>query len=426
MGEDQSEKTQQPRPPLVRRPVAVKGNYQLLKTIGSGVFGKVKEALHLPTGSKVAVKIFHKSRFDENSLEMIRREISIMKKMYHTNIVKLYEVIETGRYIFLVMELLGGGELMNLINMGGPLSEDSARKYFREIIAAIDYCHSNHVIHLDLKPENMLLDSKLNLKLIDFGLSNTYEPGQLLTTFCGSPSFSAPELGPIVDIWSLGVVLYVMVTGKLPFDGDTYLEMYQKILAGNYEIPAEASADCRDLLRRILVVDPKQRATLDQIQDHVWVQENGVTVPKSKSLTEDVDPTLLQRMALLNFDVEATTKSVLEKSYDTAYATYWILRLDPKPLEEEQKSNNFTPEKPKIAVFSKDTPKIQRIHIPTPIIKISKVNDNSTLNATEKSASPFLRDNTPGTRKKRRRAGSVNFNSSNKRLRKSFEDDVSS
>lgn len=190
------------------------GNYVFQKTVGEGNFAKVKLSKHKLTGAEVAIKIIDKTQLDEKKLNKLYREVRIMKLLHHPHIVKLYEVIETKNTLFLVMEYSSGGELYDYLVVHGKMKEKEARSKFRQILSAVSYCHKKRVIHRDLKAENLLLDSNLDIKIADFGFSNHFDPDQKLDTFCGSPPYAAPELfqgrkytGPEVDIWSLGVIL---------------------------------------------------------------------------------------------------------------------------------------------------------------------------------------------------------------------------
>ncbi len=212
---------------------------------------------------QVAIKIIDKTTLDEKKLNKLYREIRIMKLLHHPNIVKLYEVIETKNTVFLVMEYASGGELYDYLVVHGKMKEKEARAKFRQILSAVSYCHKKKVIHRDLKvrnleywlitlqAENLLLDANLDIKIADFGFSNHFDPDSKLDTFCGSPPYAAPELfqgrrytGPEVDIWSLGVILYVLTTGCLPFDGKNLQEMRESVCRGKYRIPFYLS-DCK-------------------------------------------------------------------------------------------------------------------------------------------------------------------------------------
>ncbi|EFC44099.1 predicted protein, partial [Naegleria gruberi] len=254
------------------------GNYRLGKTLGEGSFGKVKLAEHESTGHKVAVKILNRQKIQSSKMDKkIRREIKILKLFRHPHIIRLYEVIETSTEIFLVMEHVGGGELFDYIVKRGRLSESEARKFFQQIISGVEYCHRYMVVHRDLKPENLLLDNDFQVKIADFGLSNIMHDGAFLKTSCGSPNYAAPEVitgklyaGPEVDVWSCGVILYALLCGKLPFDEDNIPTLFKKIKECSYTIPSHVSQEAKDLIQKILVVDPVQRATISDIRKHPW------------------------------------------------------------------------------------------------------------------------------------------------------------
>lgn len=241
-------------------------------------------------------------------------------------------------------------QMMDFIVTHGRLKERDARRFFRQVVAAIDYCHALRVIHRDLKAENLLLDGQFHVKVIDFGLSNRWAPGELLQTFCGSPTYTAPELirrqryeGPEIDVWSLGVLLYVLVCGSLPFDGNSFQELFGKIVHGDYFVPDHVSMECRDLIGRMLVVDPSQRATLDQVRTHRWVaDEAGRPVPKADPLgfgstpasKKDLDESALEECERIGFDRNAVIRSVVGDSYDDAAATYFLI-VSRKRKDEE-------------------------------------------------------------------------------------------
>ncbi|KPJ17560.1 Serine/threonine-protein kinase MARK2 [Papilio machaon] len=254
------------------------GKYKLLKTIGKGNFAKVKLAKHVPTGKEVAIKIIDKTQLNPGSLQKLFREVRIMKMLDHPNIVKLFQVIETEKTLYLVMEYASGGEVFDYLVLHGRMKEKEARAKFRQIVSAVQYCHQKRIIHRDLKAENLLLDGEMNIKIADFGFSNEFTPGSKLDTFCGSPPYAAPELfqgkkydGPEVDVWSLGVILYTLVSGSLPFDGSTLRELRERVLRGKYRIPFYMSTDCENLLKKFLVLNPAKRASLENIMRDKWM-----------------------------------------------------------------------------------------------------------------------------------------------------------
>lgn len=211
--------------------------------------------------------------------EKVRREINILKMCTHPHIIRLYEVIDTPTDIFVVMEYVPGGELFDYIISRGRLPPDEARHFFHQIISGIEYCHFHKIVHRDLKPENLLLDGDNNIKLADFGLSNVSHDGDFLRTSCGSPNYAAPEVisgnlyaGAEVDIWSCGVILYALLCGTLPFDDESIPNLFKKIKSGMYSLPTHLSQSSRDLILRMLVVDPMKRITIKDVRKHQWFQ----------------------------------------------------------------------------------------------------------------------------------------------------------
>eukprot|EP01062_Namystynia_karyoxenos_P069775 TRINITY_DN65232_c0_g1_i1.p1 TRINITY_DN65232_c0_g1~~TRINITY_DN65232_c0_g1_i1.p1 ORF type:complete len:713 (+),score=170.42 TRINITY_DN65232_c0_g1_i1:119-2140(+) len=257
------------------------GSYVIGETLGKGSFGKVKMASHETTGHKVAVKILNRQKIKTSQMDKkIRREIKILKLFRHPHIIRLYEVIETSTDILMVMEYVSGGELFDYIVQRGKLSESSSKRFFQQIVSGIEYCHYYQVVHRDLKPENLLLDGNQNVKIADFGLSNLMRDGDFLKTSCGSPNYAAPEVisgklyaGPEVDVWSCGVILYALLCGHLPFDEDSIPALFKKIKEGRYAPPQGVSAGAKEMIQKILVVDPMVRITIPQIRDSEWFQD---------------------------------------------------------------------------------------------------------------------------------------------------------
>ena len=246
------------------------------------------------TNQKVAIKILDKEKIQRQNMgSQIKKEISIMKMIRHPNVVKLHEVLASRTKIFIVLELVTGGELFDKIVSEGRFNEDTARFYFRELIEGVRYCHSKGVAHRDLKPENLLLDARSRLKISDFGLSALYT-GEgdsarttLLHTTCGTPNYVAPEVlndkgydGRAADVWSCGVILYVLLAGFLPFDEDTMSKLFAKIQKAEYQFPPWMGAEPRDLIGKILVPEPTTRVSVDDIMSHPWfVGTDGYTPP---------------------------------------------------------------------------------------------------------------------------------------------------
>ncbi|XP_052639241.1 MAP/microtubule affinity-regulating kinase 3 isoform X14 [Harpia harpyja] len=311
------------------------GNYRLLKTIGKGNFAKVKLARHILTGREVAIKIIDKTQLNPTSLQKLFREVRIMKILNHPNIVKLFEVIETEKTLYLIMEYASGGEVFDYLVAHGRMKEKEARAKFRQIVSAVQYCHQKHIVHRDLKAENLLLDADMNIKIADFGFSNEFTVGNKLDTFCGSPPYAAPELfqgkkydGPEVDVWSLGVILYTLVSGSLPFDGQNLKELRERVLRGKYRIPFYMSTDCENLLKRFLVLNPTKRGTLEQIMKDRWINaghEEDELKPFVEPELDISDQKRIDIMVGMGYSQEEIQESLSKMKYDEITATYLLL-----------------------------------------------------------------------------------------------------
>uniref|UniRef100_A0A8C3G4R9 MAP/microtubule affinity-regulating kinase 3 n=1 Tax=Cyclopterus lumpus TaxID=8103 RepID=A0A8C3G4R9_CYCLU len=319
------------------------GNYRLLKTIGKGNFAKVKLARHVLTGREVAVKIIDKTQLNPTSLQKLFREVRIMKVLNHPNIVKLFEVIETEKTLYLVMEYASGGEVFDYLVAHGRMKEKEARAKFRQIVSAVQYCHQRRIVHRDLKAENLLLDADMNIKIADFGFSNEFTVGSKLDTFCGSPPYAAPELfqgkkydGPEVDVWSLGVILYTLVSGSLPFDGQNLKELRERVLRGKYRIPFYMSTDCENLLKKLLVLNPVKRGSLEQIMKDHWMNvghEEEELKPHIEPESDFSDISRIELMVTMGFPKDEITESLQGQKYDDVMATYLLLgRKGSEPL----------------------------------------------------------------------------------------------
>lgn len=254
--------------------------YELGKLLGCGAFAKVYHARNVRSGQSVAIKSINKQRIQKGNLAAnIKREISIMHRLRHPHIVSLHEVLATKTKIYFVMEFAKGGELFAKIAKG-RFTEDLSRKYFQQLISAVDYCHSHGVFHRDLKPENLLLDENWDLKVTDFGLSAVTDQIRhdgLLHTLCGTPAYVAPEIlakkgydGAKVDVWSCGVILFVLNAGYLPFNDTNLMTMYRKIYKGEFRCPKWTSPELRRFLSRILDPNPNTRITVHEILNDPW------------------------------------------------------------------------------------------------------------------------------------------------------------
>ncbi|XP_057823980.1 CBL-interacting protein kinase 23 isoform X3 [Cryptomeria japonica] len=261
------------------------GKYELGRVLGEGKFSKVKYARNMENGESVAIKIMEKDTLlKQKMVQQIKREISTMNLIKHPNVVQLHEVMASKKRIYIVLEFVMGGDLYNKITHHGRLKENEARKYFQQLITAVDYCHSRGVSHRDLKPENLLLDSYGNLKVSDFGLSalpqQVREDG-LLHTACGTPNYVAPEVindkgydGATADLWSCGVILFVLMAGYLPFDEQNIMILYKKICKADFKHPLWFSSSAKKLISRIFDPNPKTRITVPEIIKNEWFQKD--------------------------------------------------------------------------------------------------------------------------------------------------------
>ncbi|CAH0693561.1 unnamed protein product [Chilo suppressalis] len=256
----------------------LKQRFDIVRKLGQGTYGKVQLGINKKTGQEVAIKTIKKCKIEsEADLVRIRREVQIMSSVRHPNIVHIYEVFENSEKMILVMEYCSGGELYDYLSQKKVLQEDEARRLFRQIATAVYYCHIHKICHRDLKLENVLLDHTGSAKIADFGLSNVFKETSLLSTFCGSPLYASPEIvkgtpyiGPEVDCWSLGVLLYTLVYGAMPFDGSNFKRLVRQISNGDYYEP-KCPSSASPLIRDMLTVDPLKRADIAYICDHPWV-----------------------------------------------------------------------------------------------------------------------------------------------------------
>ena len=265
-----------------------KGNYILESTIGQGAFAKVKLAKHIITGEKVAIKILPKRSLASNpnkinnqiysNISKIDKEINILRRLHHKNIIQLYEIIETKSNLYIVMEYCEGKELFDYIVKHKRLTEREACRYFQQIINGVEYLHLCNITHRDLKPENILLDNKKRIRISDFGLSHiSPNSSYLLSTPCGTPLYAPPEMlrgdkydGVYSDIWSCGIILYTMLVGDLPYADSKEKIIYQNIMTHNYYYPDTMSDDAIDLIEHMLRINPNERYGFKEIKAHPW------------------------------------------------------------------------------------------------------------------------------------------------------------
>uniref|UniRef100_A0A4W3HIQ5 non-specific serine/threonine protein kinase n=1 Tax=Callorhinchus milii TaxID=7868 RepID=A0A4W3HIQ5_CALMI len=308
------------------------GFYDIEKTLGKGNFAVVKLARHRVTKTQVAIKIIDKTRLDSSNLEKIYREVQIMKLLNHPHIIKLYQVMETKDMLYMVTEYAQNGEMFDYLSANGPLSEAEARRRFCQILTAVEYCHNHHIVHRDLKTENLLLDANMNIKIAGTVQANTQ-------THCSAHPVDLIDIG---DLYSnteglpknicLGVVLYVLVCGSLPFDGPTLPALRQRVLEGRFRIPFYLSQACENLIRRMLVVDPTKRVTMSQIKQHHWMQSAmSPQEPLSYSIKDynsnlgDYNEQVLGIMQSLGINKQKTIESLQNSSYNHFAAIYYLL-----------------------------------------------------------------------------------------------------
>lgn len=267
---------------MEHKPIVLMERYELGRLLGKGNFAKVYHARNIKTGMSVAIKVIDKEKVMKvGMIEQIKREISVMRLVKHPNIVQLYEVMASKSKVYFVMEHVKGGELFNKVSKG-KLNEDTAKMYFKQLISAVDFCHSRGVYHRDLKLENVLLDEDGNLKVSDFGLSALAESKRqdgMLHTTCGTPAYVAPEVigktgydGCKADIWSCGVILYVLLAGYLPFYDSNLMEMYRKVVKAEFKFPSGFPAEARRLVSKMLDPNPSTRISIAMIMQKPWFQ----------------------------------------------------------------------------------------------------------------------------------------------------------
>eukprot|EP00039_Didymoeca_costata_P030836 m.31657 g.31657 ORF g.31657 m.31657 type:complete len:613 (+) comp8335_c0_seq1:239-2077(+) len=391
-------------------------NYRLGKTIGKGNFAKVKVAVHIPTGVEVAVKIINKSTLADDALSKLWREVRIMKQLNHPNIVKLFEVIDTEDILYLVLEYASGGEVFDYLVAHGRMREREARQKFRQIVSAVEYCHRLNIVHRDLKAENLLLDKDMNIKLADFGFSNYYEEGTKLDTFCGSPPYAAPELfqgkeydGPEVDIWSLGVILYTLVSGSLPFDGETLKELRERVLRGRYRIPFYLTPSCEQLLKQLMVLVPARRISLRKCMENDWMNDGCPQLEPHENLPEELrDEARLQKMETWGFHRQAVIESVAENKCDHASAVYFL-------LEKAKMVRTYSEPAPVPEVQTRPTSELVTGAIQVDLTAKPPQTNQTKNSATTPTAQPVAKPGPPEKMKLRRRHTDNNVEVVNKR-----------
>ncbi|XP_070299007.1 serine/threonine-protein kinase BRSK2 [Salvelinus sp. IW2-2015] len=338
------------------------GPYRLEKTLGKGQTGLVKLGIHCVTCQKVAIKIVNREKLSESVLMKVEREIAILKLIEHPHVLKLHDVYENKKYLYLVLEHVSGGELFDYLVKKGRLTPKEARKFFRQIISALDFCHIHSICHRDLKPENLLLDEKNNIRVADFGMASLQVGDSLLETSCGSPHYACPEVirgekydGRKADMWSCGVILFALLVGALPFDDDNLRNLLEKVKLGVFHMPHFIPPDCQNLLRGMIEVDATKRLTVIQLPLHSWYlggknePEPEQPVPRKVAIrrlpsTDDIDPDVLDSMHSLGCfrDKNKLMKDLLSDEDNQEKMIYFLL-LDRKERYPSHEDQNLPP-----------------------------------------------------------------------------------
>ena len=367
------------------------GDYQFIKTIGEGTFGKVKLSLHLPTKEYVAIKILEKSRIhDKEELERVEKEIKYLKMLNHPNIIQIYEVIENQENFYIVMEYVSGGELFNYIVEHEKLDEKEASFFFSQLIYGIKEIHKNKICHRDMKPENLLLTENKLIKIIDFGLSNEYT--DYLTTQCGSPCYAAPEMirgtkydGLMIDLWACGIILYAMLCGYLPFDDKDNNILFRKIIQCKLEFPNEKeiylSPDAKDLISRILVPNPLKRIKIEETLCHPFLT-NGIKEYKNiiKPVLFNQEEVIIDYMVnILKYSNEDQMiyKLIKANKHNSCTTTYKLLKK--KIMEGRFDYNYYNKERANNAYISPNNNIKMKININNK----ENINNNNNINNKE-------------------------------------------
>uniref|UniRef100_A0A3B4FPW8 Serine/threonine-protein kinase BRSK2-like n=1 Tax=Pundamilia nyererei TaxID=303518 RepID=A0A3B4FPW8_9CICH len=328
------------------------GPYRLEKTLGKGQTGLVKLGVHCVTNQKVAIKIVNREKLSESVLMKVEREIAILKLIEHPHVLKLHDVYENKKYLYLVLEHVSGGELFDYLVKKGRLTPKEARKFFRQIISALDFCHSHSICHRDLKPENLLLDEKNNIRIADFGMASLQVGDSLLETSCGSSLCVSACVhqgekydGRKADAWSCGVILFALLVGALPFDDDNLRNLLEKVKLGVFHMPHFIPPDCQNLLRGMIEVDPIKRLTVTGKNE----PEPEQPIPRKVAIrtlasVEEIDPDVLESMHSLGCfrDKDKLTKDLLSEEDNQEKMIYFLL-LDRKERYPSHEDQNLPP-----------------------------------------------------------------------------------
>uniref|UniRef100_A0A671R9T0 Serine/threonine-protein kinase BRSK1-like n=1 Tax=Sinocyclocheilus anshuiensis TaxID=1608454 RepID=A0A671R9T0_9TELE len=327
------------------------GPYRLEKTLGKGQTGLVKLGIHCITGQKVALKIVNREKLSESVLMKVEREIAILKLIEHPHVLKLHDVYENNKYLYLVLEHVSGGELFDYLVKKGRLTPKEARKFFRQIISALDFCHSHSICHRDLKPENLLLDERNNIRIADFGMASLQVGDSLLETSCGSPHYACPEVirgekydGRRADVWSCGVILFALLVGALPFDHDNLRQLLEKVKSGVFHMPHFIPPDCQALLRGMIEVNPEKRLMFTLVCTcPEQPPPRRVCMGRIMSLTE-LDPDVLDSMYSLGcFRDRVKLAQDLQCEEDNQEKMIYYLLLDHKERYPSYEDEDLPP-----------------------------------------------------------------------------------
>ncbi|CAD8099064.1 unnamed protein product [Paramecium primaurelia] len=346
-------------------------SYTIDKDLGQGTFSKVKLGIHKLTGEKVAIKIIDKTKQQESDYVRIHREISILRKLRHPNVVQLFEqIVESDTKLYIVTEYASGGELFDHIVNNKRLEEREAVRLFIQLIHAVTYIHEHQVVHRDLKPENVLLNEG-TLKVVDFGLSSTYQSGQKLKTPCGSPCYAAPEMlqglsydGLFTDIWSSGIILYAMLCGCVPFEDQNTKKLYEKIKTSDFHLPKHVSLQAADLLKKLLMKDPTQRITLQEIMNHDFIKFAGkYSIPQSLK----IDNEIIQQMVQFGLANQSEIIEMIQNNKHNQITTTYYLLQNKNPQSQTQFSsqtfNKITQQIISQIPFNENAPQIFKIKL---------------------------------------------------------------
>ncbi|KAJ5079459.1 serine/threonine-protein kinase gin4-related [Anaeramoeba ignava] len=294
------------------------GPYFLGESLGEGNFSKVRLGIHKSTKEKVAIKIISKQLclLEETTREQIQKEIFILCLLKNPNVLRLYDVYETEKELFLVMEYADKSDLFVRLSEKKMFTPNEALRYFQQLIFGLEYCHAHLVVHRDLKLENLLLNQKGQLKIGDFGMARLMKSNSLLETSCGSPHYASPEViegkrydGTKSDVWSCGVILFTLLTGRLPFHDNNVVQLFKKVRTRQFMLPKNLSKDQVDLICRMLTIDPDRRISIPEIKQHKWFRSN---FPDNYE-----PPNVIIRKSIANYYSLSTSNMDLISSFKT-------------------------------------------------------------------------------------------------------------